>query len=148
MASIISMPRSDIRRYSSSMSSTRGVRWLTCVLRTPPMSAATAEIRSSRSYQARSNRLRGELEGADGELEEPIRVGLGQLLVALGAVGQLQQLRAEQLPSGEERLELGAQVWIEEPGVRGREQGREHPEGVARELVGVDRPECRRDDRH
>jgi hypothetical protein len=94
------------------------------------------------------HRLRGELERAHSELEEPLSVGLGQLPVALGAVGQPQQLRAEQLPSGEERLELSAQVAVEESRVRGREHRGEHPEGVAREFVGVDRPECRRDDRH
>ena len=34
------------------MSSTRGVRWLMWVDGTPPMSAATAEIFSSRKYQS------------------------------------------------------------------------------------------------
>ena len=50
ISSIISMPRPCIRWYSSSMSSTRGVRWLTCVVVTPAMSAATPETAESSSY--------------------------------------------------------------------------------------------------
>ena len=46
------MPRASIRSYRASMSSTRGVRWLMWVDGTPPMSAATAEIFSSRKYQS------------------------------------------------------------------------------------------------
>ena len=54
ISGIIVMPSALIRAYRSSMSSTRGVRWLMCVAGTPPMSAATAEIASRWSYQARS----------------------------------------------------------------------------------------------
>ncbi len=54
MWSIIVMPRAVIRRYSSSMSSTRGVRWLMWVVVTPAMSAATAETADNSSYQPRS----------------------------------------------------------------------------------------------
>jgi hypothetical protein len=54
MASIMVMPRALIRRYNSSISSTRGVRWLMCVVRTPAMSAATADTRASSSCQPRS----------------------------------------------------------------------------------------------
>ena len=54
IASIIATPRIDIRRYNSSMSSTRGVRWLMCVVVTPAMSAATADTRLNSSYHPRS----------------------------------------------------------------------------------------------
>ncbi len=54
ISGIISIPRACMDSYRSSMSSTRGVRWLMCVVVTPPMSAATPEMRSSSVYQARS----------------------------------------------------------------------------------------------
>ena len=135
------MPRAVIRRYSSSMSSTRGVRWLMCVVLTPAMSAATAETRVSSSCQPRSigSRERANADDRGGhETPRPAPVGAA---VRRDAPGLGDQRGVEQLARAEEPLDPVAQVGGEEARIGGRQHRGEHPERVAGQLVCVDRPE-------
>ena len=130
------------------MSSTRGVRWLRCVDATPPMSAATDEIRSRCVYQPRSTGVRRQRERRGRPRQQLLRRGLGQAALRGGPVGERQQLRTEQHPFGEDGLQPGRGVGVEVARVVDDEHRGEHPERVARQLGAVDRPERRRHHRH
>ena len=125
------------------MSSTRGVRWLTCVLVTPAMSAATPDTRASSSYQAWSIGSGDSAKAAVARSRNRAASAAGQPALGDGPVGQLQQLRREQRAGGEEPLHPRLQVRVEEPPVLGDQHGGEDPERVAGQLRGVDRPERR-----
>ena len=119
------------------------------VLRTPPMSAATAETRSSVSYQPGSI-------GSDGQLEGRARPGGGSGSASASGsspVGSARSARAsssgaEQLAAGEEGFQAGPQIVVEEPRIGGGEHGGEHAERVARQLLAVDGAEGGGDDGH
>jgi hypothetical protein len=81
-------------------------------------------------------------------VEEAFGIGVRQFLVGFGPVGQGEQLRREQLAAGEERLQAGPQIGIEEPGVRGGEHGGEDAEGVAGQFFAVDGTKRGRHDGH
>ena len=90
-------PRACIEAYRSSMSSTRGVRWLRCVVVTPPMSAATAGDALQLGVPGPVDRLAGQRERRGRPARGSARVvGSGRPPVLGGAVGQRQQLGREQ----------------------------------------------------
>ena len=135
ISSIISMPRSCIRRYSSSMSSTRGVRWLTCVRRHPGDVGGDAGDRGQlvvprpgRSAPATARTPRS--PGRGSARSRPAQAAVGHR-----AVGQLQQLRREQRARADEPLHPRLQVGVEEPPVLGHQHRGEHAERVAGQLV-------------
>ena len=130
------------------MSSTRGVKWLMWVDDTPPMSAATAEIRSSAKYQSWSTGVGGQLERGGGQVEEAVGVGGVESALVGRAVGQLEQLGPEQGPGADEVLQPRLGFRVEEAPVGGDQHRGEHPERVARQLVGVDGAEGGGDHRH
>ena len=115
IASIIVMPRAVIRRYSSSMSSTRGVRWLMWVVVTPAMSAATADTAVSSSYQARSTGSRDSANAATAAVTK------SSALVGVAAAGGRDpagvgdQGGVEQLAPRPGIVDPAAQVRCEEP---------------------------------
>ena len=92
ISSIISMPRACMRSYRSSMSSTRGVRWLMWVVVTPPMSAATPETRSSSCVPGPVDRVRGERERRGGQVEERSASAADSSPCSTATVGQVEQL--------------------------------------------------------
>ena len=97
IASIIVMPRAVIRRYSSSMSSTRGVRWLMCVVVTPAMSAATAETAVSSVVPAAVDRFarqreRGHRRGDEPSARSRSRTAVGGDAARLGDERGVEQL--------------------------------------------------------
>ena len=87
------------------------------------------------------DRLGGQLEDGGGAGHQLVGLGLRQALVACGAVGQLEQLVVEQAAGGQELGEVAAQVGVEEARVLGHQHRGEDAEGVARQLVPVDRAE-------
>ena len=121
------------------MSSTRGVRWLRWVLLTPPMSAATAETRAELGVPGPVDRLGGQRERADREVQEPLGVLRGEPAVVDRDVGQRQQLGGEELAGVEETAQPLLEPRVEEASVLGHQQGGEHPERVRRQLLALPR---------
>lgn len=107
MVSIMVMPRSVIRRYRSSMSSTRGVRWLMCVEPTPAISAATADTLDNSSYQDFDRfprqRKRGHRRGDESRCVVGIAAAVSRDCPRLG-----EQRGVKELPAREEGLHSGA----------------------------------------
>ena len=149
MASIIVMPRAVMRRYNSSMSSTRGVRWLMCVVRTPAMSAATAETRGQLVVPAAVDRFTGQRERGDRRGDEPPARSRFRAAVRRDAPGLGDQRGVEQLPRAPGTARRGrADSGEKKRRVAGRQHRGEHPERVAGQLVCIDRPERRGYHRH
>ena len=98
---------------------------------TPPMSAATAEIRSSAKYQSWSTGSVGQRERCGREVEEAVGVGGVESALVGRSVGQLQQLRPEQGPGADELLQPRLRLRVEEAPVGGDQHRGEHPERVA-----------------
>ena len=95
------------------MSSTRGVRWLMWVDGTPPMSAATAEIRSSAKYQSWST---GPVDSSNAAVA---RRGTGRRRASSPPwpeerSGQLEQFGSEQGPGADELLQPCLRLRVEE----------------------------------
>ena len=130
------------------MSSTRGVRWLMWVDGTPPMSAATAEIRSSAKYQSWSTGSVDSSNAAVARSRKRSRVGGAESVLVGRPVGQLQQLGPEEGPGTDELLQPRLRLRVEEAPVGGDQHRGEHPERVLRQLVGVDRAEGGGDHRY
>lgn len=59
-----------------------------------------------------------------------------------------EQRRVEQLSLSHEILHPPTQVRVEETAIGGGQHRREYPEGVERQLIFIDRPECGGDHRH
>jgi hypothetical protein len=93
------------------------------------------------------HRLVRHREGRRREREEPPGPVRRQPVVLLGLPREGEQLGREDPPVGEVRLEAALQTGVEEPAVRGREQGGEHPERVAGQLARLHRAEGGRHDR-
>ena len=149
-SSIIVTPCAVIRRYSSSMSSTRGVRWLMWVAahpcdvgghrrtrrrarRTSPCRwvPATARTRPSRAATKPS----AASASTPPDRRDPSRVG--------------DELGIEEPSFADEPFHPGAQiVGSKNRGVSGGQHRGEDPERVAGQLVCVDRAERRRHHRH
>ena len=130
------------------MSSTRGVRWLMWVDGTPPMSAATAEIRSSAKYQSWSTGSVDSSNAAVARSRKRSASAAPSPPLVGRPVGQLEQLGPEQGPGADELLQPRLRLRVEEAPVGGDQHRGEHPERVLGQLVGVDRAEGGGDHRH
>ena len=117
------------------MSSTRGVRWLMCVVVTPAMSAATADTCAELLVPAAVDRLAGQRERGHRRGDEPLGAIAVRACVVGDAPGLGDERGVEKLPLGDESLDAAAQFGWEEARVRGGQHRGEHPERVASQLV-------------
>ena len=129
------MPLAAIRRYSSSMSSTRGVRWLMWVDRTPAMSAATADTCDSSSYQPVSIGSRDSANAAVARATKSSASSAAAPPAAAIAARVGDERGIEELPVADEPLHPGTQVVGEESGIGGGQHRGEDPERVVGQLV-------------
>ena len=147
ISSIISIPRACIDSYRSSMSSTRGVRWLMCVVVTPAdvggdtrdalELAGTRPGRPARADSANDAAASSRYRSASAADSSPCSMATSAR--ASSSAGKssraARKVRSRCL-----------EVRVEEAPVLGDQHRGEHPERVRRQLGAVEGPEGRRDD--